>query len=399
MYIVLFKKMEGNISPAKSKRLLLFTTLAVIGLLLMSALVIFFYQRASAAENITGNILQFSKFSSFRANISILKGEVTMNADYHTNSAEYSRVGITVYRVNPRKNGVLKSDVIFNNTASYPSISYSHMHELIRQIAAQYIPGLEKYQSYNLIKPLLFNNRYAHIDIRPYKTNILPKFDNKTTIELYDMLNKAMIVRTSSWKISRFRIGPTRYSIGFNKERLLAFIDRIQALDPNRSYASIRQLIVTTNGWDKNIVIIDIDSRGRLIAMKGYLPLIPKTTIDQQIPTVFTLPLLSNLKEKFYENFYSRKNKDLVEIVDIKIHSLINASKIKAPNRPIELAPVIALFQQELTATASATPSATPTSKSKGKPFAKPSISPSASLSATIFPETKPGKGNSDKTR
>ena len=391
--------MDEKINPSQSKHLLLFSTLAIIALLVMSALMIFFYQRASAAENVTGSIIDMTRLKSFRADISLLKGEATMFADFHSNLKEFSRTNITVYRVDPKKKGVLKSEVIFNASDLYASVSYSHMKELIRTIEKAYLPQLQKLKTYSLLQPVLYNKSSVHTQIAPYIRSATGPENQRTIEELYSMFNKSLIVRPSTWRVSRSRIGPTRYVVGFNKTRLLAFIDRLIAVDKHFNYDVIKQIISSSDGWEKDIIIISLDSQGNVQEVTAYLPVIPKTTLDHTLPSALSFPVLSNIKEKTYSYFYNRKSKNMPEFLRIKIHNNNGASSIKPPTKSIELQTIMETFQQDMTATDSATPSALPSKKplkkSEESPFIKLSATPTVSAGPSGTLKT-PGKGPKD---
>lgn len=344
--------------PTNSKKLLFYSALAVIVLLATSALVLFFYQKANASEIVTDSFLQIKKIRSFSVDLSFSRNLADVHLDYHKESSELSRITMIVRKLGTKKNGTFKGEALINTTDLYAWISYSQMKDVVKLINTSYVPRIEKMQSYKLLRQVLFDKKMVHFDIKTIQSQneSVQNIRNATSQKvLNNMLMDAMIIRTSMWRISSSRIGPVRYAIGFNKDRLLAYVDRQKARNPDipaTQYDVLKQLITSTNDLDKDIIVLNLDSKGLPKQITLYLPkasqrLIEKN-IDQQVASYrYLIPFSSSLKETA-RDVANKKSKGLEEFVKITFNHINSAPKIKTPKRPIEFSTLLNSFQSEL---------------------------------------------------
>lgn len=186
----------------------------------------------------------------------------------------------------------LRLALAFDQDNFYLLPTYSTTAQLETEIAAVYPPLLST-QTYALAKPVLFGEKWLHIDksIFPQTTDQGTTTSNaKITPEQAETLKRLWL---DSFKLRKYNLfyhqgGKvyTRITVGFDKAKLLTAINGFKELDVDVQVSQINalvKLVEASDNWNSDIFELLIDSSGHLAQVTISFPEISQADLEKTL--------------------------------------------------------------------------------------------------------------------
>lgn len=279
-------------------------------------------------------------------------------ADNKLDGDKLSEINLDFTKVDSA-NASLRLALEFDKDNFYLLPTYSDTAQLETEIAAVYPPLLST-QTYALAKPVLFGEKWLHID-----TSMLPQTaadggqDTQANQEQLDRLQKLWL---DSFKLRKYNLfyrqdgkTYTRITVGFDKPKLLAAINGFKDLDVDVKVSQINalvKLVEASDNWNSDIFELLIDSSGRLAQVKISFPEISQTDLEKSLAEGAKDDslgaLVQGLPDKVTSFLQTDNGDGLVEVGTLKFTDYDTTMEPTRPTDVVSGTQVLAAAQTEL---------------------------------------------------
>lgn len=286
-------------------------------------------------------------------------GNVEFLVDYHKAPLLFSRGQLKINSIGGEIGNNILILAIFNSTDQFIQASYSKIDELENQIGLYY-PDATNLQTYKLILPVIKGQKWLHISTpddnsRPNQNHVEISQDKQD--ELDKKFLDSIVVRDHE---TNYKIGETKYHkiiLGFDKDKLVSFIEALRSLDLNVQLSEINSLIrivQSVDSWNDNLVEILIEKEtGSLYSLSLSIPKIPEDALQQSLEESVsnqgTFSTFSNLfSDKLNDVIAPKGTSDLVYIGKVELTNYNLAPSAQRPAPILEQTQLQQAFQYDL---------------------------------------------------
>lgn len=232
------------------------------------------------------NAKSFSADVAFNTQDTLI--DINVKADLQNSDYEYSRVQLDIQNIFDEVGHNLVVLLVFNSIDMFINTNYLYTPA----IDAYYntiFPEVAQFDSYKLIKILLTGEKWLHIKseelnaasgegvsiTKSQEENISEKFANAIVVKSYDR------------NFSKNDKNYYKITVGFDKEKLIEFVNSFKDLDLDIQLKDINALVKivnATDGWNSELIEILIDKEtGYLESISVSIPNIPDGALEQSL--------------------------------------------------------------------------------------------------------------------
>jgi hypothetical protein len=237
---------------------------------------------------------KFDESNSFSVNAEFANmngvADVSALLDYQKQDLTLSRVQVKIENIEKDPDHSLTGLLIFNSSEGYLQTQYSKAYEIDNLLKLS-SPQITELESYKLAYPILTGKRWLYFEMSDEKGEAYEssgvEISEAKVQELNEKFIESIVINSHN---SNFEIDGKKYHkilIGFDKEKLINFVETFKDLDLEVELKDINALvrvIISIDNWNSNIVEIVIEkdtSYPHSIAL--WLPQIPEDALEEGI--------------------------------------------------------------------------------------------------------------------
>lgn len=277
---------EEPIQPksAKIKKIALAVIAFAVILALSGAGLFLFNYINNPLRLIAKSFEYLNKANSFTVNATFTEdqdfGKASVMLDYQKAPLVFSRTQVKITNINKEPLHNLTALFIFNSVETFFQATYSKI-DIIENELTLVFPEILSLRSYQVARPLLKGEKWLHIETpeteEGYQEGGIEISEEKEK-ELNEKFVNSVIVRNHKRNFEKDSEQYHKIILGFDKEKLIEFIETVKTLDLEVELKDINALIKivqSVESWDKDLVEILIEKEGNLHSLSLSLPKIP----------------------------------------------------------------------------------------------------------------------------
>ncbi len=209
--------------------------------------------------------------------------------DYHKAPFLLSRGQAKITNIESESGHNLVVLAIFNSTDNYLQASYSKIDSLENQLRL-ISPEITVLETYQLFRPVIKGQKWLHLktseEVGGYQGGEI-EISEEQERELNEKFIDSIVVR----KLERnYKENGKKYNkiiLGFDKEKLIEFIEEVKKLDLEielKQINSLVKIVQSVDTWDDDLVEILVEKdTGNLYSLTLSLPKIPENALISSI--------------------------------------------------------------------------------------------------------------------
>ena len=233
------------------------------------------------------NADSFSAYTTFAHQENI--GNVSAMIDYHKAPLNFSRGQLNITNINNEVGHKLLLMFLINSYDTYVQASYSEI-DIVENQLRLLSPEMLSLRTYQLIQPALKGQKWVHFKIpqeefQPESGGI--EISPEKERELNEKFINTIIVRSHEKNFIEDGKKYRKIVLGFDKEKLVEFIEAFKALDLEVNLKDINSLIKvvkSVENWNEDLVTILLEKNtNNLHSLSVYLPKIPENALETSL--------------------------------------------------------------------------------------------------------------------
>ncbi len=328
-------------------------TLLAVFLMLISALAagaIYVYNFAfNPLKIIQTALAKLENANSFSINATFAPtqefGNASIRFDWQKSDLDFSRSQINLAKINDQAGHNLVIMYIFNTFDNYIQAYYSEIDSVDNQLKLVF-PQISSLKSYNLILPVLKGQKWLHFKASEEEQDeggIQISKDKER--QLNEKFDDSIVVRSHERNFIKLGNKYNKIILGFDKEKLVEFIEEFKTLDLEielKDINSLIKIVQSVESWNEDLIIILVDKEtGNFHSISLSIPQIPKDALEagvqESVSEESGVSAFANLlTDKISGLLEKPTSANLIYIGELIVSNFNTAPKSKRPSPVVE---------------------------------------------------------------